>query len=158
MPQAPHSRPAVASNGDGFLLVWSRYPSFGPNNDVVAQRVSSDGSLLEQPNGIRFAGGIAKSATWDGLQYDVALSSQAYDGHVLQYNLYVTHVAAAGSIESINPLAVTSNTIDPYASLIVTGTGHVTTVYTRLGTEPQYGDVERAFVSTPHVVRGRAAR
>jgi hypothetical protein len=152
------SRPAVASNGDGFLIVWSRYPSIGPNYDVVAQRISSDGSLLDQPNGIRFAGGVAKSATWDGLQYDVAVSSQAYDGHVLQYNLYVTHVAAAGVIESINPLAVITNTIDPYASLFVTGTGRVTTVYTRLGSEPQYGDVERAFVSVPHAIRGRASR
>ncbi|HEX9458632.1 MAG TPA: hypothetical protein VGA84_05775 [Thermoanaerobaculia bacterium] len=70
--------------------------------------------------------------------------------------------AAKGSglptIESLAPLAVTSNTTDPYASLIVTGLGRVTTVYTRVGSEAQYGDVERAFVSIPHTIRGRASR
>jgi hypothetical protein len=152
------NRPYVASNGDSFLIVWTRYSQTSPYFDVIAQRVSSDGSLLAQANGIRFAGGEAKSVAWDGLQYDVALSSHVYNGQATPYDLFVTHVAATGSIESLNPLAVITNAIDPDASLIVTGTGRATTVYTRLGTEPQYGDVERAFVSVPHVVRGRASR
>jgi len=155
------SRPVVASNGDDFLLVWTHFKVEGiPASfySVVAQRVSSDGSLLAPANGVRLAYGNAKSVAWDGLQYDVALSSHTFNGHTMPYDLFVTHVAATGAIESLNPLAVITNAIDPYASLLVTGTGRTTTVYTRIGTEPQYGDVERAFVSVPHLVRGRAAR
>jgi hypothetical protein len=152
------SRPVVASNGDNFLIVWSHAGDAPPYYGVVAQRVSSDGSLLAQTGGIRLANGNAKSVVWDGLQYDVALSSHAFNGTVMPYDLFVTHVAATGPIESLNPLAVITGTIDPSASLLVTGTGRTTTVYTRLGSEPQYGDVERAFVSIPHLVRGRASR
>jgi hypothetical protein len=152
------SRPVAASNGDNFLIVWSHADLTSPFSSVFAQRISSSGSLLAQPGGVRLANGIAKSVVWDGLQYDVALSSHTPNGHVIPYDLFVTHVAATGSIESLNPLAVISNPIDPYASLLVTGIGRTTTVYTRVGTEPQYGDVERAFVSIPHLVRGRAAR
>ena len=156
------SRPIVASNGDGFLVVWLRYQNSPPYylgpSFVVAQRISSDGSLLAQASGIRLANGVAKSVAWDGQEYDVALSSHVYSGNVTPYDLFVTHVAPNGPIESLAPLAVTSNTTDPYASLIVTGMGRVTTVYTRVGSEPQYGDVERAFVSVPHAIRGRASR
>lgn len=152
----PESGPLAASNGDGFLVAWSRSLYVPPYDGVFVQRISSDGSLLAQSGGVRLAAGSAKSATWDGLQYDVALTSHLPGGKV--YNLFVTHVAATGSIESLNPLAVITNAIDPYASLLVTGTGRTTTVYTRVGTEPQYGDVERAFVSVPHLVRARASR
>jgi len=152
------AKPLAASNGDGFLVAWSRYLYVPPGDGVFVQRVSSDGSLLAQSGGVRLAYGTAKSVVWDGLQYDVALSSHTVNGQVMPYNLFVTHVAATGSIESLNPLAVITNAIDPYASLLVTGTGRTTTVYTRLGTEPQYGDVERAFVGVPHLVRGRASR
>lgn len=84
---------------------------------VVAQRISSDGSLLAQANGIRLASGVAKSVAWDGLQYDVALASHVYSANVTPYDLFVTHVAPNGPIESLTPLAVASNTTDPYASL-----------------------------------------
>jgi hypothetical protein len=156
----PNARggPLAASNGDGFLIVWSYADPTLPFSSVFAQRVSSDGSQLAPSGGVRLAGGIPKSVVWDGLQYDVALSSHTPNGQVVPYDLFVTHVAAGGAIESLNPLAVISNSIDPYASLFVTGIGHTSTVYTRVGTEPQYGDVERAFVSIPHLVRGRAAR
>jgi hypothetical protein len=152
----PETGPLAASNGDGFLIAATRYLSTFPFEEVVVQRISADGSLLAQLGGVRLAAGSPKSVTWDGLQYDVALSSRAPGGTL--YNLFVTHVAATGTIESLNPLAVISNPIDPYASLLVTGIGRTTTVYTRIGTEPQYGDVERAFVSVPHLVRGRASR
>jgi hypothetical protein len=152
------TRPVVASNGDNFLIVWSHADLTSPFPSVFTQRVSSGGSLLAPAGGVRLATGTAKSVVWDGLQYDVALSSHTPNGYPVPYDLFVTHVAATGSIESLNPLAVISNPIDPYASLLVTGIGRTTTVYTRVGTEPQYGDVERAFVSVPHLVRGRAVR
>ncbi len=34
---------------------------------------------------------------------------------------------------------------------------NITVAYTRIGTEPEYSDVERVFVTIPHVLRGRAS-
>jgi hypothetical protein len=155
------SLPQVASDGEGFLVVWTNYLAADVSTyQVMAQRISSDGSLLAQANGTRIADGTAKSVVWDGAEYDVALSTRSSSGTVpaYTYTLYVTHVAAAGAIEGLRPLSVVMSAIEPYASLVVTGTGRTATVYTRLGSEQQYGDVERAFVSVPHVLRGRAAR
>jgi len=153
--------PLVASNGDGFLVVWSRYQDdVTLPYRVMAQRVSSDGSLLGQDNGVPLNSGNAKSVVWDGLQYDVAFSSYFYDGtqpYPPPYTLHVTHVAATGSIESLAPQSIVTNIFDPSAALIVTGPAQTIAAYTRLGSEPQYGDVERAFVSIPHALRGRAA-
>ncbi len=156
------SRPQVASNGEAFLVVWTGYVTSDPAPyRVMAQRVSSDGSLLAQANGVRVAYGTTKSLAWDGAQYDVALSSYFSTGPAaiatFTYNLYVTHVAAAGPIESLLPLSVVTNPMDPDAALVVTGAGSTSAIYTRIGTEPQYGDVARAFVSALHALRGRAA-
>ncbi|HXH39779.1 MAG TPA: hypothetical protein VNN08_14215, partial [Thermoanaerobaculia bacterium] len=152
--------PLVASNGDGFLVVWSRYQDdITARYRVMAQRVSSSGSSLGQDNSVLLNSGNAKSVVWDGAQYDVAFSSYFYDGtqpYPPPYTLYVTHVASTGSIESLAPQSIVTNIFDPSASLVVTAPGHTTAVYTRLGSEPQYGDVERAFVTVPHALRGRA--
>ncbi len=153
------SLPFVASDGHSFLVAWSRSESTPPHSSTMIQRISSDGSLLAQANGVRLAPGNTKSVVWDGARYAVAISSFLDNGQGSPaYTLFVTHVAAAGSIESLQPLAFITTTIDPDASLIVTGTGSTAAVYTRVGSEAQYGDVERAFVSLPHTLRGRAAR
>jgi hypothetical protein len=163
------SLPFVASDGDGFLVTWSRQTSDylsaegGYSYAAYAQRISRDGSLLAV-NGVRIGAGQARSVVWDGLQYDVAFTARRYPGYYdrsLGYNtatLNVTHVAANGAIESLTPQTIISDLSDPDASLIVTGTGNITVTYTRIGTEPEYGDVERVFVTVPHVPRGRASR
>jgi hypothetical protein len=154
--------PLAASDGNGFLVVWSRYQDdVTVPSRVLAQRISSDGSLPGQDNGAPLTPGNAKSVVWDGAQYDVAFSSYFYDGtqpYPPPYTLHVTHVAATGPIESLAPESIVTNVFDPSAALIVTGPGRTTAVYTRLGSELQYGDVERAFVGLPHALRGRAAR
>jgi hypothetical protein len=142
--------PLVASDGDSFLVAWSRL-NYVEGDSVFAQRISSTGSLLAPPNGVRLNAGRAKSVAWDGLQFDVALSATH-----LTSTLYLTHVAAHGPIESITPLVVVNDRADPAAALVVNGPGRVSVVYTRVGSEPEYGDVERAFVATPHLPRGRA--
>ncbi|HXH41007.1 MAG TPA: hypothetical protein VNN08_20435 [Thermoanaerobaculia bacterium] len=119
-------------------------------NAVFAQRISSDGSLLAQANGVHLCAGRAKSVAWDGQQYDVALAATRSGP-----TLYLTHVAAHGPLDSLTPLAVVSDQSDPDAALIVTSAGRVAVVYTRIGAEPEYGEVERAFVSVPHALRVR---
>jgi hypothetical protein len=160
----------VASDGDGFLIAWSRYgddyfsAEGGYEYNVYAQRISRDGSLLGPVNGARIGSGQARSIVWDGLQYDVAFTARHYPADFAYSfapgtaNLNVTHVAAHGAIESLSPQTVITDRSDPDASLIVTGTGNITVAYTRIGTEPEYGDVERVFVTVPHVPRGRASR
>jgi hypothetical protein len=164
------SRPFVASDGDGFLVVWSRssYDYFGVDGGyaygVYAQRISRDGSLLGPVNGVRIGAGQARSVVWDGLQYDVAFTARHYPAYYdrsLGSNtatLNVTHVAGHGAIESLTPQTVMTDRSDADASLLVTGTGNITVAYTRIGTEPEYGDVERVFVTVPRAPRGRASR
>jgi hypothetical protein len=144
--------PSVASDGDGFLVAWTDTTEATDPSRVMAQRVSSDGSTLADANGVRLAAGRARSTVWDGAQYDVALSSAGSP-----HTIYVTHVASRGAIESVLPLMVISDRTDPDASLIVSAPGKVSVVYTRIGTEPEYGDVDRAFVAAPRTIRGRAA-
>ncbi|MEA2236302.1 MAG: hypothetical protein QOC81_1026 [Thermoanaerobaculia bacterium] len=167
---AGSNRPLVASDGDGFLVAWSGYGDYdytgqgGYLSAVFAQRISRDGTLAAPINGVRLAAGQVRSIAWDGLQYDIAFSARRYPpysawsftSHMATLN--VTHVAAHGAIESLAPLTVVTDLSDPEAALIVTGTGRVAIAYTRVASEPEYGDVERVFVSAPHALRGRAAR
>ncbi|HXH41006.1 MAG TPA: hypothetical protein VNN08_20430, partial [Thermoanaerobaculia bacterium] len=145
------SAPIVASDGNGFLVGWSHFDTDTGDSSVFARRIASDGSPQTPANGVRLGQGHPKSVVWDGLQYGLAFST-LHDTSTL----YVTHVAARGSIESLSPLAVVNDRSEPDASLLVTGPGLVTVAYTRIDSDPQYGDVERAFVSVPHVLRGRA--
>ena len=151
--------PIAASNGDGFLVAWSRYTlyasDYSSEYSVFAQRISRYGALLAQTNGVRLSAGQVKSIAWDGLQYDVVFTATHYG---LPTALYVTHTAAQGAIKSLTPQAVVSVSSNPDVSLIVTGTGSIAIAYTRVGAEPEYGDAERVFVTAPHLLRGRAAR
>lgn len=144
------SHPLAASDGNDFLVAWMDYR--GPSGNVRAQRVSSDGSLLGQPDGVPLGSGYIKSIVWDGSQFDVAFSSAT-----APYTLYVTHVAPRGAIESREPLAVISDRGIPDASLMATGAGSVVAAYTRIEPKREYGDVERVFVGAPHPIRARAA-
>ncbi len=163
-----YGQPFVASDGDGFLVAWTRsaddYFSAegGYEYNVYAQRISRGGSLLGPVNGVRLGAGQTRSIVWDGLQYDVAFTARRNPPYFATYSftatLNVTHVAAHGAMESLTPQTVITDLSDPDASLIVTGPGNITVAYTRIGTEPEYGDVERVFVTVPHVPRGRASR
>jgi len=145
--------PFVASDGDGFLVAWSHFTDDYRNfPHVMARRIASDGSPQAPATDGVLGQGIAKSVVWDGVQYDVAFSSI----NVIS-TLYVTRVAAHGSLESLSPLAVIADRLAPEASLIVTGPGRIAAAYTRVDSEPDYGDVERVFVNVPHLARGRAS-
>jgi hypothetical protein len=162
-------RPLVASDGDGFLVAWARYNyafytvEGAYSYSVYTRRISRDGALLPAAN-VRLAAGQVRSIAWDGLQYDVASTARREPAFFARSfgsftaTLDVTHVAAHGPIESLTPQVVLSDLSDPEAALIVTGTGRVAIAYTRTASEPEYGEVERVFVSIPHVIRGRAAR
>ncbi|HXA15729.1 MAG TPA: hypothetical protein VN380_01960 [Thermoanaerobaculia bacterium] len=147
------SDPIVASDGNGFVVSWSHFDTPSGDYGVFARRIASDGSPQAPANGVRLGQGHAKSIVWDGLQYDLAFATVRDTS-----TLYVTHVAANGAIESLTPLAVVNDRSAPDASLLVTSPGRVTVAYTRIDSEPEYGDVERAFVRVPYLVRGRAVR
>jgi len=140
--------PIVASDGNDFLVVWTLPPG------AIAQRISADGSLLENANGVRIGNGYTTSVVWDGLQYAVAFSSYAYGR---PSTLYVTKVAARGPIEGTAAQAVVSNLVPPHAALIVTRPGHVITVYSDVPSGAIYGNIERVFINAPHAIRERAA-
>jgi hypothetical protein len=123
---------AIASDGNQFLAAWidgrDRY-------SVFVARIDRDGTVLD-PMGIFIATAVTNTPV--GVAWRL--------GRVTQR-----------AIESLSPLAVVNDRSEPDASLIVTGPGRVAVAYTRIGWEPEYGDVERAFVATPHALRGRAA-
>jgi hypothetical protein len=146
------SGPLIASDGDGFLVSWSHFETYG-HSSVLARRIASNGSPQSPSTGVVLGAGIARSLAWDGLQYELAFSTVNATS-----TLYVTHVASHGSIESLAPLAVIDDRSVPDASLLVTSPGRVTVAYTRIDSRPEYGDVERAFISVPHVPRARAVR
>jgi len=142
-------QPLVASDGNDFLVALTRYTTTSPQFSVVAQRVSSDGSLLA--NGT-IGSGRAKNVAWDGQQYAVAFASYSSDR---PSTLYVTHVAADGPIESSAAQSIVSSIADPDAALIVTQPGRVIAAYSRVAAEAAYGDVDRVFVNVPHLLRRR---
>jgi hypothetical protein len=144
-------KPLLASGGNDFLIAWTRYTGT-PTYSVIAQRISSDGSLLA---GGRLGTGRAKSVVWDGQQYAVAFASSPF---FTASTLYVTHVAASGEIESSSPQSVVSNIVDPDAALIMMEPGRVIAAYSRVASGSPYGDVERLFLGAPHAIRGRAVR
>jgi len=147
---APH----VASDGNGFLVAWTHSADeYGSDPTVLARRIAADGALQPSATGALVGHGAAKSVAWDGVQYDVAFTSM----HDVS-TLYVTRVSAQGSFEDFSPLAVMNDRSEPDASLIVTGPGRVAVAYTRIDSDPEYGDVERVFVNVPHLARGRASR
>jgi len=65
---------------------------------------------------------------------------------------------ARRSTSAITTRPKTASRAEPDASLIVTGPGRVAVAYTRIDSDPEYGDVERVFVNVPHLARGRASR
>jgi hypothetical protein len=150
--------PFIASDGREFLLVWTEHPilffSFFPPvepEQVMALRFPADGLLnAADVKPTRLATGQARGVAWDGSQYNVAIYSYS-----APHALYVTQVAAHGPIESMAPLTAGPFPFAGDASLLVTGPGRVKVVYTRVA-QSEYGGVARAFVASPHPIRGRA--
>jgi hypothetical protein len=137
----------AASDGNDFLVGWT----FGPAK-VIAQRISSNGSLLSNAKGVGIANGRVTSVVWDGAQYDVAYSTLSGTPSTL----YVTCVAASGPLNPSETQSVVSNIVDPDAALIVSQRGRVIAAYSDVATDPAYGGVERVFLGAPHAIRGRA--
>ncbi|HEV7428666.1 MAG TPA: hypothetical protein VGQ46_20100 [Thermoanaerobaculia bacterium] len=145
-------RPVAASDGNDFLVAWTFSPDY--RGKVMAQRISSNGSLLSNAKGTGIANGRVTSVVWDGTQYDVAFSTL----NGVPSTLYVTHVAASGPIEASATQSVISNIVDPDAAVIVTQAGHVKAAYSDVATDASYGGVERVFLGEPHAIRKHAAR
>jgi probable HAF family extracellular repeat protein len=98
--------PRIASNGDGFLIVWfeDRYYGFA---QIFGSRVSHTGQVLD-PNGIEItpAAGYTQfipDVCWDGANYFVSHNKQVNE---FDDDIYVTRVTSAGTVLDPNGILV----------------------------------------------------
>jgi hypothetical protein len=135
----------VASDGRDFLVAWSSFASIHERRVLASGVPDAERGLFN---------GLVADLVWDGAAYDLAF----YTGR--PYYNSVGDLAAArlrSSGEPIETLVISATAEDDRsASLVPIGNGRVLAAYTRVAFETPYEGVERAFVSTPRPVRGRA--
>ncbi len=105
-------RPAIASDGTGYLVVWNDTRS--GNGDVYGARVSADGQILDASGfGIATAADLqqAPDVRFEGAYYIVAWHSRSGT----TFDLYAARVTGAGAL------------VDPTGFLVATGTGGAST-------------------------------
>ncbi|MCU1230374.1 MAG: hypothetical protein JWO97_3258 [Acidobacteria bacterium] len=134
---------SVASDGEDFLVTWT-----GPNG-IAAAHVSASGIVAGSTPLI--AGGASSQVVWDGVRYLVARR----DGTTI----VAAHIDGPGIALANDRFTIAETLLSsPGLDLTQTASGRVTAIYTRVATEPQVGNVERAFVRALPVVRGRVSR
>jgi hypothetical protein len=128
-----NSSPDVASNGDDFLIAWSS-PS-----GIAAKHFNSPSAP------IILGDGTAPAVVWDGAHYLVAWHTAT--------TIDAAHVDLNDRFTIVSP-----QISDAGLDLIANAPGRVTAIYTRIATEPEYGNVERAFVYALPLARTRVMR
>jgi hypothetical protein len=144
--EVSNSSPEVASDGDDFLIAWSS-PS-----GVAAKHVSASGIPAESTP-LFIGEGSEPDVAWDGNRYLVAWHTPT--------TIDAAHVDDAGQqLPNDRFTIVIPQLNNAGLDLVATAPGRVTATYTRIATEPQYGNVERAFVRTlpPPLGRIRVTR
>jgi hypothetical protein len=152
-------QPAVAANGEIYLVVWADQRDFNDNEwDVYAARVTPAGKVLD-PNGIRIC-------ALAGIQYYPAVASDGHDFLVVwtdgrnQYNAsefdtYGARVTAEGVVLQTNGFPIsTAKSSQFIPSLAFNGTEYLVTWYDyRNFDNPQLGnDIYAARVTREGVV------
>ncbi len=104
-PSAPE-RPDVASDGSGFLVVWSEERYYG-SSQLIGSRVSHTGRVLD-PDGIQITGYAGYTlfdpdVTWDGSRYLVAYNMSK---NFQPDDIYVTRASSAGAVSDPNGIPV----------------------------------------------------
>ncbi len=104
--------PAVASDGQGFLVVWEDFGSHWPNADVLAARVTSTGVVLD-PGGIEVSAAadaeLMPSVTFDGSNYVVAWKREVDVGG----QVYVGRVSPEGAV--LDPAGILIADVSAYS-------------------------------------------
>jgi hypothetical protein len=136
--RASNSGATVASDGEDFLVAWT-----SPNG-IAAVHVSASGIITDGTPLVLGSGGNSQ-AVWDGVRYLVAWHSGT--------TIVAAHPEAGDRFTIVDTLLSNAG-----LGLIQTAPGRVTMIYTRVATEPNDGNVERAFVRALPAGRTRVSR
>jgi hypothetical protein len=109
--------PAVASDGNAFLVVWEDCGTHWPNADIVATRVTSGGEILD-PSGIIIsmtadAAEELPSITFDGTNYLVAWRRTTGPAG----ELYASRITPEGVV--LDPGGILISEISPYSGICI---------------------------------------
>ncbi|MBI5489139.1 MAG: hypothetical protein HY905_17520 [Deltaproteobacteria bacterium] len=124
--------PAVASDGDGWLVVWTTgtWASF---NGVHGARVASDGTVLD-PSGIDLCTATshqsAPAVAYDGANYLVVWRDSRNDPGGMRWDLYGTWVSRAGEVLQPEGVPISTDAADEGAPALASdGSGQSLVVY-----------------------------
>ena len=147
------NNPAVASDGDEFLVVWDETTYRDLASHVRARHVLGTGVAPTEPQTI--ATGVGPAATWDGARYMVAWQEKTSSTDILATYIGRSHEPV--SMAAI-PIA-TSPTNESDVTLVASAFRSVIAAYTRIAAERFYGGVERVFARSVVIpIRPRGAR
>lgn len=127
--------PAVASNGDQFLVAWEDFGMHWPNSDIVATRVSSGGAILD-PAGIMVAftedSEEHPSVTFDGSNF--VATWKRLPGEAAE--LYVARVNPEGMV--LDPDGILLSDVSRYSgtSISLGPTGQSLLLYSKYQADP----------------------
>lgn len=110
------SMPAVTSGGTGYLVAWTDYRNNATASaDIYGTRVS-DAGLVQDPSGSALSTApnrqITPSVASNGDDYLVAWSDYRNNA-TTKYDIYGTRVTAAGAVQDVNGLALSTASSRP---------------------------------------------
>ena len=120
-----HHTPRVASNGDGYLVVWAEFTTTG-TPDIFGARVSSSG-VVQDPSGIAIANYLYS-------QFEPAVASDGSDYFVVwtdhrgenNHDIYGARVSAAGVVQDTSGVGVCTQTANQFMPAVTfDGTSYV---------------------------------
>ena len=123
--------PAVASDGNGYLVVWDDYRHLkNATYDIYATRVSASGQVLD-PGGIRVSGAannqVVPSVAFDGTRYLVAWYD--YRNNTTYPDIYGARISAAGAVLDPGGIPISTASSYQYHPSIAVGGGNFMVVW-----------------------------
>ncbi len=129
--------PKVATNGQGFLVVWSR-----ANDGLYVAAVSPAGTVSEPIALVPHRPIVEKSVARNGQRYVVVWSDRSGD---VTPAIYGRLVKSDGSVEGrSSPIFYADGPLGQ-PELFAGGGGQITLAYSRTSAEPRYGGADRVF-------------
>jgi hypothetical protein len=123
------SRPRVASNGNGYLVVWDEHPFSGNVGGVTGSRVSATGQVLD-PDGLVVDDNVGVSdsfptVAWNGTKWFVTYTSgyEASTGSYTNQTIDARRVSSAGAVLDANAIRLSNPAFTAVLPAIVTGAG-----------------------------------
>lgn len=124
------TKPQVASNGDGYLVVWDEHPFSGNIGGVTGSRVSGTGQVLDR-NGLIIDDNVGVSESfpnlsWNGTNWFVTYTSGYYSprNNYNPQSIYVRRVSDAGAVLDAKPIRISNRGSSALFPAITTGFGN----------------------------------